>query len=179
MSDSTSIGAFSSLVGGAGQAYAQNAAGQAQDGLAGFNARVAHLQEIDALQRGDSQAGELQARVNQLRGKQISTAAGQGVDVTAGGSVAQVAADTQTMSALDLNTIRINARREAFGFGVQEQDALYREKIDRLKGRNEAFATLLTAGNKAASYWGSGSTQAQTFGRDYGSLSSPGGSQPW
>jgi hypothetical protein len=152
-------------VSGAGQAYAENAAGRAQGGLAGFNAQVAHLQEIDAIQRGDSQAGHLQSQVDLLRGKQTASFAGQGVDVTAGGTPAQVAMDTSTMSALDLNTIRINARREAFGYGVQEQDALYRQRIDELRGRNAAFATLLTAGNKATSYWGKDADSANILGK--------------
>lgn len=169
MSDASTISAFSSLAGGAGQAYGQYASGQQSSRLSNFSANIAHMQEFDAIQRGDVQAGELQARANLLRGKQTASAAGQGVDVTAGGTVQQIAADTETMSALDAATIRINARREAFGYGVQEADARYRAGVERMRGRNEAFSTLLTSGNKAASVWGKDSTSADILAkRDLG-----------
>jgi hypothetical protein len=52
--------------------------------------------------------------------------------------------------------------------------------VDKLRGRNEAYSTLLTAGNKAASYWGRDANSADILGkRDRGTLASPGGSAPW
>jgi len=75
--------------------------------------------------------------LSRLRGAQTTSIAAQGIDVTQG-SAAQIAEQTQRFGEEDINQIRLNAAREAWGIKTQA-------KLNRTAGRNQAFAEGLSA----------------------------------
>ena len=90
----------------------------------------------DVIARGEREAEFATMDLSRLRGAQTTSIAAQGIDTTQG-SAAQIAEQTQRFGEEDINQIRLNAAREAWGIKTQA-------KLNRTAGRNEAFAQGLS-----------------------------------
>lgn len=147
---------------------AQAAASESQAQLADFNAGVADLQAQDAVERGDLSAQRYGAQVRGAIGTQRTVQAASGVDVSSGSAV-DVQADAAYLGKLDQETIRTNAQREAWGFGVTAMNYRRQADIYRKTGaaQIEAGNASATAGNIAAVgtiATGAGSLMLQKYG---------------
>ena len=91
----------------------------------------------DVIARGEREAEFATMDLARLRGAQTTSLAAQGIDITQG-SAAQIAEQTQRFGEQDIEQIRLNAAREAWGIKTQA-------KLNRTAGRNEAFAQGLSA----------------------------------
>jgi hypothetical protein len=148
--DSSMYGAMGlDLFAGIYQASAQREAGRANKAIADWNAKVADLQAVDAITRGEWGVSRHRKGVQALVGTQRASFAAQGVVVdqdTAG----QVVDQTIQLGEEDAATIRTNAIREAWGFKVQAADQRLRGKLAKAEGDSAAIGTLLTTGARAA-----------------------------
>lgn len=141
---------------GAQRSAATGAARQGafEQGIYNQDAAVADLQAQDAIARGTEAELRYRRGVRGTVGSQRAALAAQGVDL-AGGSAADVQAETTLLGELDALTIRNNARREAWGFQVQATDLRARGQLARMGGDNTAAAlrtqsigTLLTGASQ-------------------------------
>jgi hypothetical protein len=139
------IGGTSSLANGYSQSQAYKMQGRFQKQLAGENAQLAELQAKDAEIRSASEVGKVALRATAMTGAQRASFGNQGVDVNVG-SAAAIQADTAGMSALDQLTIRNNAARQAWGYGVQGMTDTYQGKMSMLAAQGNANSTMLTGG---------------------------------
>ena len=80
------------------------------------------MQEVDALQRGEAQAGRVRLQAGQLEGQQRVAYALSGVDASSG-SAASTINSSRLFSELDAAMLRNNAAREALGH-KRAQDVL-------------------------------------------------------
>lgn len=137
-------------------AIGQIKAGNAAKKLGDYNAKMAETMAEDALLRGDEDAARFKQGVDVLIGSQRAGFAGQNVDVGVG-SAADVQADAAFLGELDAETIRRNARREAFGYRVQAENARLGGQQAQTESRFGAANTILggTTSLLAARYgWG-------------------------
>lgn len=126
-------------------AQAQREQADFQAGQDQFNATVAGLQAEDAIARGEQEAKNAAYQAGQIKGAQKAGFAGSGVAVDSG-SAADIIAETDKMSMMDILTIKNNAAREAFGYRAQGIGLQAQAEITRKAGRSAANSTLLTGG---------------------------------
>lgn len=138
-------------------AYSQYQQGQYNAQMAEANARNAELAAADATARGDAEAAMQRMQVSRLIGRQRAAFAASGVDA-ASGSALDVLGDTAAFGQLDVDTIRSNAAREAWGLQSQAASDRYSARVSRRMGTIGAGATLLTGGAQVGtmgySRWG-------------------------
>jgi hypothetical protein len=91
----------------------------------------------DVIARGEREAEFATMDLARLRGTQTTALAAQGIDITQG-SAAQIAEQTQRFGEQDIEQIRLNAAREAWGIRTQA-------KLNRTAERNAAFTQGLAA----------------------------------
>lgn len=132
-----------SLIGTVASAYAQHQAGKANKRLMDYNAQIAEWQAQDAIDRGEVLASRRKQQTNEVIGSQRAHLAGQGVDINTG-SAGEVQGNARYLGELDRLTIINNAKREAWGFKVQEKDATMRGGIMQQTADMQAASTLLT-----------------------------------
>lgn len=144
------------------QMSAQSQAASAQRAQANYQAQVADNNRItaerlavDAEQRGEIEVRRHRQQVEQLKGRQVAALAASGVDV-ASGSPLDVLADTAGLGALDQQTIRDNAAREAWQHRVQAGNQQNQANLLRFQADNTASGaagTLLTGIGGVADKW--------------------------
>lgn len=117
------------------------AAYQAQ--VAANNAAVADIEAADALARGNRAAAETRRKYAALLGTQRASLAARGLDVTAGNANA-ILNDTGYFGAMDEQTVRTNAAREAWGYRVRATNA--RGDAAAFQATADATNPLLEAG---------------------------------
>jgi hypothetical protein len=127
---------------GATQAFSQYQRGEGQASSAQYSANLQRAQAADALQRGETQAGQVRTAGSQLIGENKTAFAGAGVDVGAG-SAAAAAGDVRAASELDVGTIRANAARAAWGHEAQAAQDDYAAKNARYQARLGMAGTFL------------------------------------
>lgn len=142
-------GALSSLFGALG-ALEQ---GKMQRSIARINAQMNEMKAEDAIERGREAESNYRKQIKQLIGKQKTSYAAQNVDLSAGGSAADVIAETAEVGEQDAMQIRINAMREAFGYRMGAQNAVAQGNMSRVQAMSNASATLLTGGSQLYSMW--------------------------
>ena len=140
-----------SIVSGLSGSFATFQQAKASRGLGEVNTRLAEFRAEDALRRGDERIGIARGRARRIKGAQRAGFAGQGVRVDVG-SAADIAAETEAISALDEMTLRNNALRESFGFKVEAINASAQADLAYLAGITKSVDTLLTSGLTAASF---------------------------
>jgi hypothetical protein len=86
--------------------------------IAENNKQITEWQAIDAVHRGDQTVQGMQLDTAGLKGSQRATMAARGIDITEG-SANDVLTTTDWTAAVDQETVRDNARREAWGYRVQ------------------------------------------------------------
>jgi len=139
------------------EAYGEYAAGQNDRTLNRLNARIADYQAKDALERGNAEAARIRQRRNQVVGQQRATFAAQNVDIGTG-SAADVQADTVLLSEMDVDTVKANAAREAWGYrteaatsrfeGNQAAAAGVQRSIRSLIGNANSYGAFASTGKK-------------------------------
>jgi hypothetical protein len=146
----TGASALSSASGARRAGRAARAAGAAEERLLDFNAQVSERQATDAIARGAEAKARLRGDLRRQAGSTRAALAASGVDLDAG-SALDVQADSEAAGALDLLTVEMNARREAYGYRVQAMDARLRRQAVRAGAQGQAAAygsqavsTLLT-----------------------------------
>lgn len=119
--------------------------------MARSNERLSLMNADDATKRGDLAAGKVRRDASRTLGAQKVNAAAQGLDINSG-SAADLQAETQNMSEADINTIKNNAWREAWGYRVQANNYEGQARMTEIGGKYGAKATALTGGIQAAGY---------------------------
>jgi hypothetical protein len=130
--------------------------------------RFANQMAEDVLARGEREAEFATMDLARLRGAQTTAIAAQGIDVTQG-SAAQIAEQTQRFGEQDIEQIRLNASREAWGIRTQA-NLNYRAE------RNQAMAQGVAAVSQFATDPAGGrtlATQAKNSWTNYISRSRP------
>lgn len=138
--------ATGALIGAAGLFTNAAAAKRAADA----NAAYKRAQAADALQRGQLDVQKSNMQYRQLEGAQRASLAARGVVLTEG-SPLEILASTEYMKSLDANTIKANAQREAYGFGVQA--ANYQNNANSISPWMMTTGSLLTSATAVADRW--------------------------
>lgn len=113
----------------------QQEVSEAQAGLVDYNAQVADLQAMDAVERGAEEESRFRTQIRGAIGAQRVEFAAGNIDVSYGSAV-DVQADVAFLGELDALTIRTNAAREAWGYKVEGEDLRRRAEILRQEGVN-------------------------------------------
>jgi hypothetical protein len=103
--------------------------------IADSNARLAEISAQSALMQGDQEIARSSLRYGKLKGAQRASLAANGIDLGEG-SAAEVQAETDLYNEMDMNTLRANALRQAFGYRTQG-----------VNSHNEAIVKRSTAGS--------------------------------
>lgn len=113
-----------------------------------LNAKLADLQGASVIEAGNLESAMVGKKVSQVIGAGRASAAGQGVVVDSG-SAAEVQKSSQVQGALEEETIKRNAWKEAWGFETEAENFRSEANMHRLEGSGEQFNTLMTGGMKA------------------------------
>lgn len=129
----------------------------AQGQVAENNAQIARWQAEDAIRRGDREASRSRMKTNQTKGTQRAQLAANGVDLGVG-SALQMLTDTDYFGAVDVDTIKDNAGKEAWAIRAQASNysneaALMRSRADAESPWMAAGTSLLTSAGKVSSNW--------------------------
>jgi len=169
---STVFGAAGTGFGAAGQLRAGSAAKKAGDynakalideadynaRVAEYNAKVSELQQKDAISRGQTAESTTRSVTAQQVGAARASFGAQGLNLDVG-SPRDVVQSIATVGAVDAMTVRLNAAREAWGFGVQAEGEKAQATAIRNKGTVDAYnAKNAGAEAKRAGIYGAAST---------------------
>lgn len=128
-------------------------------GMAAYNSRVARENRDYTLSTGERQALQYGLGARDRAGKIISAQAASGVDLESGSAV-NVREGQQYITKFDLDTIRSNAARRAYGYEVEAVNAeneasLYRRASHNAgeAGRIKALASLVSGASSVSSKW--------------------------
>lgn len=152
MCEPTTIAYAAYFAAAAVSAYSTYESGQAQKAEGKANAKIAEIQEKDAIQRGSIAEDEERARVRAIMGQQRAAFGANNV-VTSTGSPLGILADTAQYGELDALTARNNAAREAFGYRVDAGNSLRRGRQAAREGTLGAASTVLAGGAQAYGKW--------------------------
>jgi hypothetical protein len=134
------------------QASAMRLQGEFQKQQADTNARLSMANAQDAIKRGDVQAGVIRKKASAIKGSQRVNAAAQGIDINAG-SAQDLQTETSLLAANDIDTIKNNAWREAWGYRVQANNYTGQGNMAagaaKYGARAAENAGLMNAGNYA------------------------------
>lgn len=129
--------------------------GQAK--LADINARIAELGAQQELIRGEKEVGQISMQAGRLKSAQRVALAANGVDLGQG-NAAELQASTDLMKEIDMNTVKANAIRSAWGYRTQGTNAVNSAIARRATGAGispggQAFTTLLGSAGQVAGSW--------------------------
>lgn len=141
------LGYGATAAGGVAKAYAQAKTGRANQRLARINARAARVQADQAIQAGEFTANRIEARERVIEGADRAAQAAGGTVVGAGTS-RLVEAASKAAALSDEQMVRINARREAYGFRSRAAIDDFQGKLAKREGDLGAVETLLNTGTK-------------------------------
>lgn len=141
------LGYGATSVGGVAKAYAQHKAGRANQRLARINAKAARMQADQAIQAGEFTANRIDAKERQIAGSEAAAQAAGGTVVGAGTS-GLVRAAGHAAALADEQQIRLNARREAYGFKSRASIDEFQGRLAKREGNLAATETLMNTGTK-------------------------------
>lgn len=125
--------------------------------MADINARIAETGARQELFNGQSEVGALTLQAGQLKSRQRTAMAANGI-VMGEGSAAEIQASTDIMKAIDKNTIEANAVRSAWG--LRTQGANYQSEAIAKRGTagsispfSAGASSLLSSAGQVASQW--------------------------
>ena len=151
----TAVMGFSQIGGAIAQSSAARTQGEFQQLQAEINARFAEIEAADTIRRGDKESKEHQKKVRKAVGSQRAVLAAQGVQVDADTAL-DLQKETAEVGALDAQTIKHNAWRQAFGFKQEALASRFQGRFDRMTAENRSRNTLITGGLNAISSFTSG-----------------------
>jgi hypothetical protein len=151
------FGAAQSAVGSYYQASSQKAALGLQATLADINASTAENAAEAALFSGQRQEQASRLQTANLKAKQVTSMAANGVDLGQG-SAARVLTTTDVMGEIDANTINANAVRAAWGQRTQatnyaNQALMSRSAAKAISPVGALATSLLGSATKVAGSW--------------------------
>lgn len=114
------------------------------------NAKMMDFRSKEATKQGEKDAQQHAGQVKRLMGRQRAVAAAQGIEVS-DGSAMELQQDTAGLGALDVVTIRNNAWKQAWGYGVEAGNLRSSANMTRVSAKYNARQTLITGGMQAAS----------------------------
>ena len=118
-------------------------AGQANEEISKYNAKVNRLQAIDALQQGKKEVKLIRKQATELKGAQRASLAAQGIDVDSG-TAALVQAETDYIAEIEVNTTLNNADRAAWGYEVGATQTLAQGQMAGRTGALNAAGSLFS-----------------------------------
>lgn len=140
-------------VSSASNAYAQGTAikmqGNYEKNQLQFNAQVADLQAKDAIARGEVEARNKKKEAKQVIGSQRAGLAAQGIEVNSD-TASLIQQDTAGIAAEDVQTIKNNAWREAWGYRMENLNLSSKAAFVGLSSSFNAKNTFITGGMDAA-----------------------------
>lgn len=122
--------------------YSQHQAGLYNRRAAEFNANYQRMLASQAIQAGESQAANRTLQARQAIGRTNAGAAGNGV-VAGAGSAGAARASQEALSAGDIQNIRTNAARQAYGYDVGAMEQQRRAQLARMTERSQITGTLI------------------------------------
>ena len=155
-------GAATSAYGAYSSGQAAKAQAEYQADVAQANATMAGYQREDALRRGEEDAQQAARQAERMRGTQVARLASNGLDITSGSSLS-ILEDTAFFGAQDVQTIRNNAAREAWGYSVQADNAMASSQMytSAAKAQNPGRAAGLSLLSSAGQFAGTSTGQAK------------------
>lgn len=123
------------------QAGAERGRARYLEAMGEVNASLAEYEAAEAIRQGDSAAKAFQRRYSKLRGRQRVSLAAQGIDIDFG-SASEIQRETMELSAEDVEEIKMNAWRQAFGLKQEAIRHRRQGRFDRLGGEEAARQTL-------------------------------------
>lgn len=152
------------VVQGVSQGVAANKAAKASASAARRNAEVAERAAEVALQKGEEDAATVTMQGEALEGQQRAGYAASGVVVDQG-SAERTVESTETVTALDVEKIRRDAQREAWGLRRGAENMRRDAAAMRSAGRNALIGGIISGTASAASaYIGSRTPAAKPPG---------------
>lgn len=137
------------LLQGGMQAASSYQEGQATKMVAGINAKYADMQGREALRIGEQDAGRRMLQGGQDAGAAMASAAAQGIRVDTG-SAAQTQEDIKRAAIVDAQTIRTNAAKQAWGYGVEAANYRAQGRFAEIKGYGDAAQSIASGGMRYA-----------------------------
>lgn len=134
------------------QAQAADRAGRYNQRVAENNAVLSEQKARDATIRGERAADEQRLKTRMLIGQQRASLAANGVTLDSGTSL-DILGDTAMMGAVDEETVRLNAAREAWGYRAEASNYRAQGALDRYNGKAQKFGTLLGTAANVAGGW--------------------------
>lgn len=142
---STALNAVNSATSAYSQSRAMKMQGQYQENQLNFNSKLAELQAEDATIRGNKEADIKRKQTKQVIASQRAALAAQGIEVNEDTAL-QIQQDTAGLGAEDVQTIKNNAWREAWGYKVQALDYSGQAKYAKNSAKFNSRQTILTGG---------------------------------
>lgn len=130
----------------AAQSYEQ---GQASKMVAGINAGYAKQAAQDALRIGETDAGRRMMQGGPEASAATAHAAGQGI-LVGNGSAADVQASIKDAAIQDAATIRLNAAKQAWGYGVEASNYKMQGRFAEIQGWTGAANSIAGGGMRYA-----------------------------
>jgi hypothetical protein len=154
----TQIGAgLTSTFGSYYGASAQKRGLESQARVAEINANIADLGAESSLLQGNSEIAKLTMQTGQLKARQRVSMAANGIDLGVG-NAAEIAASTDLMKEIDIDTIKSNAARTAWGYRSQAMNLRTDAMVKRSTAKSidplgSAASSLLSSASLVASSW--------------------------
>lgn len=127
-------------------AYGQHQQGLAQEKIANYNAATVETQAKDVVDQGVLASDAQRTKVRQILGQQRAAMGASGAE---GSSMNRVLDQTVALGEEDVQQIRLNALRDAWGLREQAKATRYGGAVAAASGRSQAVGTLLTTGAQA------------------------------
>lgn len=144
------VGLVGQAAGGYTSAEQSRSAYQYNATVADFNATLAELKAIDAVERGGAQQQQVSRGARQLKGKQIAAASRSGISIRSG-SMLSTLLSSDVMEAKDLDTIRDNTTREVFQYETEATQARIDADVQRTMAETtDPFAASLSSTSGSA-----------------------------
>lgn len=121
-------------------------------GVARNNATMADYAAEDAKRRGEQDALEVQRRAAAIKSSQRVGAAAHGLDLGYG-TPADLQDQTDFFAQQDVNTVRNNAAREAWGYRTQGKNYRTQANATQSNGGLAVMGTLLGGAGQVADKW--------------------------
>lgn len=155
---SGAVSGIGSIMGG----MSARQASQYQAAVASRNQQLADMQAQVALETGRSRSQINDLQTGQKVGRAIATAAAQGVDVSTG-SPLETVADITRAGAIDSITIRNDAARQAYGFGVSSAGFAGEAEQARRAGSNQEIGGAISGAGSFLGGAAATAARAQRF----------------
>jgi len=158
---SAAVAVGTTVYAGMEQAKGQRESAAYNAQIAAVNEKLAENKAADALQQGSVAEAQSRAQTRQIVGRQIAGFGAQ--NVVESGSALDVLGDTYAIGNTDIQRIRYNAARQAWGFGMDAYNAKAGNDLNQFQSKVDQQGTILSTIGKAASQIG-GAAQSGMFG---------------